>query len=108
MATIEDLRRNLRAMEREVLAALPDIATTLALSAKALAERNIKERGIGEGYSENLIPVWFLKGKELNASGRAYIAGRQGKGKKKKKGEKREKKVVARRPNAKAGSILGF
>jgi hypothetical protein len=72
MRTAQDLINDLRAVQRAVAEALPGIATAVALSAKALAERNVKEKGVGE-YSENPIPLWFLEDKELNGAGTAYI-----------------------------------
>jgi hypothetical protein len=73
MADIAALQERLKQIKEAVMAKLPDIAGVLAISAKALAERNIKENGFGANYSTNRIPVWFLEGKELNQSGLAFL-----------------------------------
>lgn len=55
---------------------LPDIATTVSLSGKALAEREIKDKGFGAGYNKAYrLPVNYFEGKELNAQGLAYLRG---------------------------------
>jgi hypothetical protein len=73
MASLKDLKENIRQLREAVIAKLPDIAATVATTAKALAERNIKEHGFGAVYSTKRVPVWFLEGKELNASGTAFL-----------------------------------
>lgn len=96
MAGLPEFKERLRQIREAVEAKLPDIAVTLTLSAKALAERNIKEKGFGAMYSENKIPAWFLHGKELNASGTKFLenhgvnpqTGAQGAGKKKRRKKK--------------------
>lgn len=97
MADISEFKKRLKEIEEAVLQKAPDIAITLTLSAKALAERNIKDRGFGAKYSINKIPAWFLHGKELNQKGTKFLqdrgvdagTGAQGEPKKKrrKKGE---------------------
>ena len=74
------------------------MATILTLSGKALAERNIKDKGFGALYSTNLYPAFFLFGKQLNARGSKFLEdrgvqldGSQGEATKK-KGTKRKKK----------------
>lgn len=73
MANLQDFKNYLQRLREAVEEKLPDIAETIALSAKAIAERRIKDEGFGKSYSTNPIPVWFLSGKELNASGLKYI-----------------------------------
>lgn len=73
MPSLQDLKARFEILKSEVVKKLPDIAATLAVSAKALAERNIKGAGFGALYSLNRIPSWYLDGKELNASGPAYL-----------------------------------
>lgn len=73
MPDLNDFKKQIAAIRQAVAEKLPDIATSLTLSAKALAERRTKDAGFGEIYSENKIPSWFLTGKELNAAGPAYI-----------------------------------
>jgi hypothetical protein len=97
MPNMQDLKQRLKEIRDAVEARLPDIAVALTLSAKALAERNIKEKGFGAEYSRNKVPAWFLHGKELNAAGTKFLqdrgvnttTGEQGKPKKRrrKKGE---------------------
>lgn len=96
MPDISELRAQLRALEAEVVAKLPEIATLISLTAKAFANRNIVDKGFGATYSTNPIPAWFFHGKELNAAGTAFLAnhgvgatGKAGEPKKKrrKKGE---------------------
>lgn len=73
MADLNDFRKRLKEIRDAVEAKLPDIAVTLTLSAKALAERNIKEKGFGAKYSKSKLPHWFLDGKELNQQGAAWL-----------------------------------
>lgn len=97
MASLEDLKQRLQAIRAEFQRQLPEIATTVALAGKAVAERNIKEKGFGATYSANKYPAFFLYGKELNGSGTTFLknhgvdtaTGKQGEGKTKrrKKGE---------------------
>lgn len=96
MPSIEDLKEKLTQIQEAVIAKLPDIAMTVSITAKALAERNIREKGFGAMYSTHEIPAWFLHGKELNGSGTTFLKnhgvgadGSQGAAKKKrrKKGE---------------------
>lgn len=97
MPDIHEFKKKLKQIEEAVFQKMPEIAITLTLSAKALAERNIKEKGFGFKYSQNKIPAWFLHGKELNQKGTKFLedrgvhpdTGAQGEGKKKrrKKGE---------------------
>jgi hypothetical protein len=100
MPDINALKEKLKQIEEAVLQKAPEIAITLTLSAKALAERNIKDKGFGYKYSQNKIPAWFLHGKELNQKGTKFLqdrgvdagTGAQGEPKKKrrKKGETAE------------------
>jgi hypothetical protein len=73
MADLNDFRKRLKEIRDAVEAKLPDIAVTLTLSAKALAERRIKEAGFGAKYSKSKLPHWFLDGKELNQGGAAWL-----------------------------------
>jgi hypothetical protein len=96
MANLSDLKERIKQIREAVEGKLPDIAVTLTLSAKALAERNIKDKGFAAMYSVNKIPAWFLHGKELNASGTKFLenhgvnpqTGAQGEGKKKRRKKK--------------------
>ena len=73
MPDIKEFQAKLKALKDLALQKLPDIATTLTLTAKALAERRIRESGFGADYSNNKIPAFFLEGKELNGSGTAFL-----------------------------------
>lgn len=96
MPDINDLKERLKQIREAVEAKLPDIAVTLTVSAKALAERKIKDKGFAAVYSTNKIPAWFLHGKELNAAGTKWLenhgvnptTGAQGEGKKKRRKKK--------------------
>lgn len=70
---MSDLKLKFQQLKAAVVSKLPEVATTLAISAKALAERHIKDHGFGRLYSENRIPAWYLDGKELNAAGLVYL-----------------------------------
>lgn len=73
MPTFEELIKQMKAVREALPEVLKDTATSVSLSAKAIAERTIKEAGFGQTYSSNEYPVWFLKGKELNKRGTAFI-----------------------------------
>jgi len=73
MPDLEDFKTRLQQLGDTLRARLPEIAETLVLSAKAIAERKIKEQGIGEQYSTNPIPAWFFHGKELNSGGQSWL-----------------------------------
>jgi hypothetical protein len=93
---VNELKQRLNDIREAIEAKLPDIAATLTLSAKALAERRIKEQGFGFEYSNVLVPAWFLFGKELNGAGTTFLenhgvntsTGAQGEGKKKRRKKK--------------------
>lgn len=92
MATLDDFHTRMEQMKSELTKRLPDIAIILTLSAKALSERNIKDKGFGAMYSQNKYPAFFLHGKELNGKGLKFLqdrgvdaTGKQGKGKKKRR-----------------------
>lgn len=74
MNTLSDLRAKLEDIKNDLPNILKDVATTVSLSGKAIAERTIKDKGFGEQYSATKVPAWFMDGKELNASGSSFIA----------------------------------
>lgn len=76
MADLSDFKLKIQEMRDAVTARLPAIAETLTLTAKGLAEREIKEQGFGAMYSQNKIPAYFLHGKELNARGKKFLSDR--------------------------------
>jgi hypothetical protein len=90
MPDINALKEKLKQIEEAVLQKAPEIAITLTLSAKALAERNIKDKGFGYKYSQNKIPAWFLHGKELNQKG-TKLQGREPRANPKRNDAKRAK-----------------
>jgi hypothetical protein len=73
MPDISVFKEKLKSLQDAVRAKLPDIATTLTLSAKAISERRIKDQGFGAEYSKTPIPAWFFHDKELNAQGTAFL-----------------------------------
>lgn len=73
MAELAELVNRLKSFRDKLPEVLPEIATLVSLSGKALAERTIKDKGFGKLYSNNDIPAFFLKGKEINARGRSYL-----------------------------------
>lgn len=73
MPDINDLRARLLKLKQEIQQALPDIALTNTITAKALVERKIREVGFGAKYSNNKLPAWFFLHKEKSKAGEAYI-----------------------------------
>ena len=70
---MQTFRDEMRLIESKVREVLPDIAILLTISAKAIAERTIKDKGFGYSYSTNTVPAWFLQGKEWNGIGEKFI-----------------------------------
>lgn len=96
MDGLTDFRKRLEEIRAAVLENLPRIAEVVAVTAKGLAERRMKEHGFGIIYSNNPVPAWFFHGKELNQRGTAFLekhgvhpkTGAQGEGKKKRRAKK--------------------
>jgi hypothetical protein len=88
MPLISALANDLQKLSLAVQERLPEVAVTLTVSAKALAERRIKEGALHETYSTIPLPGFYFKGKELNGSGTAFLESlepkKRGAGKKKK------------------------
>jgi hypothetical protein len=82
MPDVSDFHNRLEAIRKAVLENLPRIAETLCITAKALAERRMKDQGFGVVYSKNPVPAWFFKGKELNQRGVVFLNTGKVKGKK--------------------------
>lgn len=74
MRTLADLKARLQDIQNDLPNIMKEVATTVSLSGKAIAERAIKDKGFGEQYSNTKVPAWFMDGKELNASGSTFIA----------------------------------
>jgi hypothetical protein len=74
MASIKDLDNLFEQMREAIRQRLPDALTTMVVTAKALAEREIVENGIGKVYSREKYPAFFLAGKELNQKGTTFLA----------------------------------
>lgn len=70
---IQELINQLKRLRDELPTVLPAIATSMSLTAKAIAERTIKDKGFGDEYSLSQLPIWFLKGKQINNKGVKYI-----------------------------------
>lgn len=72
----QDLQILINAL-KDVRDALPEVlsktATSMSLTAKALAERQIKDIGFGQVYSATPVPTFFLKGRVLNNQGTRAI-----------------------------------
>lgn len=96
MPDLNELKKRLEEIRQAVRKALPEIATKISLTGKAIAERRIKEQGFGAMYSTTKIPAWFLHGKALNQSGVTFLkkhgvrpdTGEQGEGLKKRRKKK--------------------
>lgn len=73
MATLKDLNTQLERMKEAITQELPGIVTTVVVTAKALAEREIKENGFGATYSRGKYPAFFLYGKQLNQKGESFL-----------------------------------
>lgn len=73
MSNLEELIKRLKAVRDAIPELMPSVATSVSMSAKAIAERIIKEKGFGKNYSATEIPAFFFKGKELNKRGLNYI-----------------------------------
>lgn len=85
---LQDLINAMKDVRDALPAALSSTATSMSLTAKALAERTIKDKGFGETYSTAQMPAYFYKGftgkngitylpKNLNKRGLAYIDARE-------------------------------
>ena len=59
---------------------LPQAATSVSLAAKGLAQKTIQERGFGETYSTNEIPIWFMTGRGKSKRGEAFLEAEKKKG----------------------------
>ena len=73
MSDLKELTGRFKKLRDSLPEVLPDVATSVSLSAKALAERTIKDMGFGELYSSVDVPAWFFNDKQLNNSGRNFI-----------------------------------
>lgn len=73
MASLEDLKAKLEAIQADMPAMLLQVATVVSLTAKALAETTIQNKGFGAMYSDTKVPAWFMTGKELSGAGKAFI-----------------------------------
>lgn len=73
MATLQDLIKRMKDIRESLEQALPEIATSVSLTAKALAERTIKEKGFGAVYSYTPVPAYWMLGKENSNRGKSFI-----------------------------------
>lgn len=67
------LLNKLKAFRDKLPEVLPQVATSVSMAGKALAERTIKDKGFGKAYSNVTYPAHWLYGKHLNAQGLRYI-----------------------------------
>lgn len=81
MASPIELQERIKRVKQAIINDLPDMALLNTIAAKALIERNIREKGFGARYSGNELPAWFFEGKEKSKAGEALVK------RKKKKGE---------------------
>lgn len=77
MPDLKDFVNEMNQLQEDSKNGLKKLVTTMVITAKALSERNIKERGFGKEYSDYKLPVFFFIGKELNAGGTEYIESRK-------------------------------
>lgn len=70
---ISQLANDLAAAREAVEKILMDLAIEITITAKAIAERLIVEKGIGYTYSTVLYPAFYLVGKELNGRGTQFL-----------------------------------
>ena len=71
--SIRTLIENLKRFEEQLDSILLETASVMANDAVGLASHTITEKGFGETYSNKLVPTFFFYGKELKASGKAYL-----------------------------------
>ena len=69
---LNEYKQKLIKLREEMPSILKDLAPTVSMSGKAIAERNIKEAGFGAKYSTNEMPAFLFYGKELNQQGSIY------------------------------------
>ena len=89
MAEFKELILAFKAVRDALPEVLPQAATSVSMAGKALAERTVNDKGFGEEYSTSQVPAWFLKGKELNKRGAAFVASLE------KKASKEDKLVIS-------------
>ena len=73
MSDLSELIKRLKAFRDAIPDVMPQVATSVSMSAKALAERTIKDKGFGKTYSTTEVPAFLFYGKELNKRGKTYI-----------------------------------
>lgn len=78
--TITEFRTRLQRAKQDIINYAPKLVDEIAVSSLSIVKRRSTEEGIYEDavkgkyveYSDNTYSTHYLKGKELNASGRAY------------------------------------
>lgn len=73
MGTIADAVRRIENFQNELIASMPAIALEAGGVFLAAKIEQIRKMGVGL-YNSNVYSAHFLKGKELNASGKSFIA----------------------------------
>lgn len=70
--TIDSFLANLKALVSDIKEQAPLMAETLALTGKSIIQERIQREGFGAVYSQNYIPAWYLRGKEINNAGKRF------------------------------------
>ena len=73
MPDINILLQQIKQARTDLMNALPELALLNTISAKALAERNIRDRGFGAAYSNHKIPAFNFLGHEKSKAGERFI-----------------------------------
>lgn len=73
MATLKDFQLALKALKRDIETQGPAIANTVAITGASIIKQRILRSGFGKKYSTKFIPAYYLRGKELNAGGKAFL-----------------------------------
>lgn len=69
---IQQLINELKDVRDALPEALKNVATSMSLTGKAMAERSIKDKGFGQVYSAAEIPAYFFKG-FTSKKGKTYL-----------------------------------
>ena len=71
---VPDFINRIARIQKEFDVGAKKAAQTIAVTGLSLIKDRIQKNGVkGRSYSRNRIPLYYLKGKELNAGGRQYI-----------------------------------
>ncbi len=73
MPDINDLKKKFQEVREAIYKELPDVVLLLTVTAKSIAEKKLRQQGMGAKYSETTYPAFFLEGKEKSGAGKKYI-----------------------------------